>query len=380
MKKNHVKMGWAGSLRAFTLVELLVVIAIIGILIALLLPAVQAAREAARRMQCTNHLKQIGLAIHNFHDARKGIPPTCINSFRMSMWAFLYPYIERQSLYDHLASRNFGLDVGIMEVTNSYWWEGGLVGYAGPGLTSEEKQAFGSVSIYLCPSRRSGTQFIDKIQGPEINVAGSGPNIDYAMVFDALRHENTDQAYGWMFCSEQSNPTHYTNHVGPFRIARVGEWWAGWKDAQPRDTFAWLADGTSNQFMIGEKHIPSSVLGRCGGEGKLGQWDTAEVYSGDCGYLAIGVWGVNSSGRAFAAWGGSATGTELGLAKGPNDFSGSGDTWFVPTHHYNFGSSHTSVVNFVLGDGSVQAVSVTTPHAILRAFARVNDGNAVSLP
>ncbi|MDR0610081.1 MAG: DUF1559 domain-containing protein, partial [Planctomycetaceae bacterium] len=83
------------------MVELLVVIAIIGVLIALLLPAVQAAREAARRMQCSNHLKQIGLGIHNFHDTRNGIVPALVNDYRRAaVFVLLYPYVEQQTAYD----------------------------------------------------------------------------------------------------------------------------------------------------------------------------------------------------------------------------------------------------------------------------------------
>ena len=95
----------------FTLVELLVVIAIIGILIALLLPAVQAAREAARRSQCTNNLKQIGLALHNYHDANKAFPalkggPTTVDSgstglrYRLGPYPRLCAFLEQQAIYD----------------------------------------------------------------------------------------------------------------------------------------------------------------------------------------------------------------------------------------------------------------------------------------
>ena len=109
--------------RGFTLVELLVVIAIIGVLIALLLPAVQAAREAARRMLCSNKIKQLTLSLHNYHDAYLAFPAGCVYNYRgfgvaapsdgyptgmrINAFIFLLPFFEQSALYNKIESANF---------------------------------------------------------------------------------------------------------------------------------------------------------------------------------------------------------------------------------------------------------------------------------
>jgi prepilin-type N-terminal cleavage/methylation domain-containing protein len=93
---------------AFTLVELLVVIAIIGILIALLLPAVQAAREAARRSQCLNNLKQLGVGVHNYHDSKRYFPPGKIACCWGTWQPAILPYLEQEAVAE--LYQNFGGD------------------------------------------------------------------------------------------------------------------------------------------------------------------------------------------------------------------------------------------------------------------------------
>src|SRR5260370_21156774 len=122
----------------FTLIELLVVIAIIGVLIALLLPAVQKVREAANRVKCSNNLKQIVLASHNFESAHKKLPPAVLGSllprnltpgspFMSNPWvgtlAFLLPYLEQESLYNQLqVDWNVKDSMNTRTGTSAAWW------------------------------------------------------------------------------------------------------------------------------------------------------------------------------------------------------------------------------------------------------------------
>jgi prepilin-type N-terminal cleavage/methylation domain-containing protein len=144
------------SRRAFTLVELLVVIAIIGILVALLLPAVQAAREAARRMQCSNHLKQFGIALHNYHDTFKAFPPRRGgtggggntarfdgNYDRKSAFIFLVAFLEQQSLADQIAAGN------VTDTNGNLIWPQGPAGWYNNANWEPWRT---QLSVVLCPS------------------------------------------------------------------------------------------------------------------------------------------------------------------------------------------------------------------------------------
>ena len=124
--------------RGFTLVELLVVIAIIGVLVALLLPAVQAARESARRTQCSNNLKQIGIGLHNYHDTINKLPPgafwfgTNFAAYRGSIMVHILPFVEQKNVYD-LFDFNAATD-------------GQTIGTSGKLIAST------IVKTYVCPS------------------------------------------------------------------------------------------------------------------------------------------------------------------------------------------------------------------------------------
>src|SRR5271170_4954855 len=112
-RSHHLSLAKRKGRRGFTLIELLVVIAIIGLLIALLLPAVQAAREAARRSQCVNNLKQLGLAVQNYSDVNGALPPAAATgpewSNNFSMKARVLPFLDQAALFNSLNMSYFQL-------------------------------------------------------------------------------------------------------------------------------------------------------------------------------------------------------------------------------------------------------------------------------
>jgi prepilin-type N-terminal cleavage/methylation domain-containing protein/prepilin-type processing-associated H-X9-DG protein len=226
----------------FTLVELLVVIAIIGILVALLLPAVQAAREAARRMQCTNNLKQMGIAFHNYHDTVKVFP-----AGRMSCdgwtggpcagkqwwerqgtsgWVMLLPYLEQQPLYDQFG----GFEMGALFPTSapSNAWR-----------TPEIDQAMRQrPNVFVCPSA---------IAKP---MRGNEATANYAMC-----HGSRGPSWGMNQANLKHGNTGMFNYLEPYAMKHV-------TDGTANTIFAGevLAADTaesSNRWVVGSRHLDS---------------------------------------------------------------------------------------------------------------------------
>jgi prepilin-type N-terminal cleavage/methylation domain-containing protein len=403
-RQKQMSNWGGGSLgnRAFTLVELLVVIAIIGMLIALLLPAVQAAREAARRMQCTNHMKQIGLAVHNFAATYDGLPPfinfnvagnrpaTTLSPFngrddgrwgRLSFWGLIYPFVERAALYDRLTTGT-GPAAGIDTIPGPSWWN---------TLTPADRSAFGSVSFYLCPSRRGGNAFADAT-----DFSHPGPRCDYIITANADRQGNgTDcRMLDNVFDTHEDNRGHPERHNGSFRQA-VWQRTSDFETVQltswsPRDNFSWWQDGTSNQIICVEKHMPTYSLGNCRTE----SYDAAtqeNTWHVDCSYLSI-IGAVNggaaSRGDLVAnGWVGSllavnnmGTNTYTGRPIAKSDSEPLGGRWLIDPSTPIAGSAHAGVLNVVLGDGSVRGASKDVNVNLIGRMTVVNDGESDALP
>lgn len=357
--------------RAFTLVELLVVIAIIGVLIALLLPAVQAAREAARRMQCSNHLKQYGLGIHTFHDARQGILPLTAGAVqKASFFVLILPYIEQTSLYDTYSSYDDGTNKGFNCNFNSAWFN---------VKTAEEKKSC-TVPIYVCPSRRGGGATIEDSD----STAANGPASDYVatQVTEkySTKYVTTISPYGNrdFRCFTDLTQTYAGDVLAKFAgmmQAPVLQTAGDHNSWMPRGDFSRVTDGLTNTVMMAEKHIPLSMMGVCHKDSaKNGQsaWDcgnqTVHVESATANSPdQVGGYDVT---RWVADW-------NNGIARSPSLHVGE-RMWDGAA---NFGSYHPGVCQFLIGDGSVRAFPVTISRDnVLRFLVNVCDGEAVTLP
>jgi prepilin-type N-terminal cleavage/methylation domain-containing protein/prepilin-type processing-associated H-X9-DG protein len=302
----------------FTLIELLVVIAIIAILIGLLLPAVQKVRDAAARAKCSNNLKQLGLAMHNYHDTNGVLPwGRSKGSLDSPSWAVLVlPFVEQQNVWNRFTdpvingtSYNMIVRGSRPQVTTHNLIRGQWVA-AGIMQTP--------VPVFQCPSRQ-----------PRVVREQDGNSVTEGIASD----------YGVNYGSGTSTAE---NNNGAFEFS-CGNCGIGKGILE-------LTDGTSNTLLVGEKHVTPTGLGKF--DATTGAEHDFNIYDAQ-----PGKWAYVTGRKA---------GTAFPLALGPTTpFAG------------QFGSWHAGGVQFAFGDGSVRSLRPSTSGSVLALLAARNDGQVI---
>ena len=328
--------------RGFTLIELLVVIAVIAILVALLLPAVQQAREAARRMQCRNNLKQLGLALHNYHDVHRCFPPGWIPSHdlngnlvnRRTSWAwpvFLLPYFDQGPLYSRLIAVQSNLyiaDPDPFPVAPGDELDVLLPTLQCPSDPGPDRSAFGGTDVVL--GVNNGYK--------KSNYAGLGGIKSSVPDYHA---EHTLGAY-------QQKPTRM---LGVFGIA---------SKTRLRD----ILDGSSNSLIVGEatNSRPDAALHYH----RLGMapiWIRSQIGTSGSGTLASTHQYVGSVLRYSAIEG------TVNI-----DYRING----APSYPFDtFSSSHEGGAHFCLADGSVRFLSESIDQTTYENLTTIQDRNVI---
>jgi prepilin-type N-terminal cleavage/methylation domain-containing protein len=317
--------------RGFTLIELLVVIAIIAILIALLLPAVQQARESARRTQCKNNMKQLGLALHNYHDVFNQFPINYSTSFTLdnitlSWMVGILPYIEQAPLFTQI-NVNFGLN-------NDPRWVNPQVGtVVNPSNGWVAKQV---IPAFRCPSDTS-----DPVMGGRANYGGTWAVNSYKGVAGAN--------WGWGTWTSPAafNQTRW-GITGDGLDRGNGLLFRG-NGFPYSNNFSKVTDGTSNTFAIGEA-VPKYCT-------HTWWW----WFNGSTATCSVPL---NAPAICAATPGASKDALLTACA---------GD-W---PNNYSFKSQHVGGGQFVLCDGSVKFISENIDLAVYRGLATIGGGEVI---
>jgi prepilin-type N-terminal cleavage/methylation domain-containing protein/prepilin-type processing-associated H-X9-DG protein len=328
-----ISLKHLSSLFGFTLVELLVVIAIIGVLIALLLPAVQAAREAARRMTCTNHQKQIVLAYHNYHDSHEALPEGFLGAENGTWAVHILPYIERQTIYDQYK-------------TNSEYF------YV---LDNRMFLSQVTISVYQCPSNSKGV-YSSASTGAKI------PLCNYVCCMGRAAIDTPNDASSQKARTSDSEGRGWWDYGTGTTVTKTKAMFMGSDDNKYRRTitFSDITDGLSNTAACSESvhgAVSTNITDRRG----YIWWGPTCLFT--C-YLA-----PNSKSADIIRYAGTG---DLDAVKYPLTSCNVGEPSILAARSF-----HTGGVNVGYGDGSIRFITDTVNLDAWRNLGAADDGNTL---